>query len=113
MGEGGARLLGDPGASLGTLGGGGRGWDLSPVEVEQTRMAVYLCPYCLIPLGSSNFRTNKTRGTGKEAYCRSCSNQRRKRRKHRARVRQVLAELETFQRSHSKETARALSKDST
>jgi hypothetical protein len=40
-------------------------------------MAISWCRGCLIPLGASNFRSNRSRGTGKMAYCRDCDNQRR------------------------------------
>jgi len=51
-------------------------------------MALSICRGCHLPLGSSHFRTNGTRGTGREAYCRDCANQaRRLRRKVRTRER--------------------------
>ena len=56
-------------------------------------MAILWCRDCREPLGLSNFRTNNTRGTGKEAYCKSCSNRRRQRRKRQAVIRRVFAEL--------------------
>jgi hypothetical protein len=75
-------------------------------------MPISICLGCHEPLGRSNFRSNRTRGTGHGSLCRDCENQARGKRRHQAKVRQVLAEFETFQRTRKKETARALCQDS-
>jgi hypothetical protein len=54
-------------------------------------MAISICRGCHEPKGLSNFSTNNTRGTGKEAYCRPCGNiRRRKRRQTRKREKIAL-----------------------
>ncbi len=56
-------------------------------------MAISICRGCYIPLGSSHFRTNGTRGTGRESYCRDCANQARRQRRQIRKREQLAADL--------------------
>lgn len=65
-------------------------------------MPLSVCRGCHEPLGLRNFRSNRTRGTGRGSLCRACENQARQKRRRQAKLRKCLAELEAFTRARRK-----------